>query len=81
MRKIRFLSYIAKTIGVKELDIPDELSSVSEILDFLYSTYPVMKDKISDLMVLMGEKTLILSKDMDLKVTDDLHITPIIAGG
>ena len=82
MRKIHFLSYITKITGKKEIEIPSEIKNIRDLIQYLQSEFDKMDSEfIHEHMLIMGEKVLVLPRDLNFDIVDDIYISPIIAGG
>lgn len=85
MFNIIFLSYIAKLVGTKSIELESRLKTIADVFDFLINEFPSIKTQISgespEVIILMGEKSLLLPRDLHLEVMDNIYISPIIAGG
>lgn len=85
MFNIIFLSYIAKIAGTKSIELVPHIKTIADVLDFLISEFPSIKSQIRgespEIIMLMGEKSLLLPRDLHLEVVGNIYISPIIAGG
>ena len=84
MIRIRFLSYLASIAEVEFIDLPSELITVADAIEFIKSKIPQLKKYLEDIpevLIIMNNTHLLLPRDLNLQITSDLIVSPIIKGG
>lgn len=78
--KLKLLLFgISKDImGSSTLDVELNGSSVHELKDWLYATYPKMKS-LNSLMIAVNNEY--AEDDLELKSTDEIALIPPVSGG
>ncbi|MHA2504025.1 MAG: MoaD/ThiS family protein [Candidatus Kariarchaeaceae archaeon] len=84
MIKVKFLSFLAHSVGVKELEI-DTRMSLQETLKYLADQFPKIADMLEGdappVTLILNGSSLYLPNDLDVEVFGELIVSPIIAGG
>ncbi len=64
------------------MELPEDITKVKDVLDYLKKKIPEFNRMfLTDYLVLMGDHVLLLPKDEELLLIDDIFIAPIISGG
>jgi len=83
--KVRFLAFVRRTAGVENFNIIETDISVRQALEIVGKKYPQLKelilDEVPEVSFILGERSLLIPKDLELPFTKDLIIGPIVAGG
>ena len=84
MIKVRFLSFLSHDTGVKEIHY-DLSGTVSDVIEKLCIDFPSIADLLEldnpEVSLILNDKSLYLPKDLDIEVSGELIVSPIIAGG
>ncbi len=84
MTRIRFLSYLVSIAKMEYLDLPSELKTVAEAIEFVIKTIPQLEkylEGIPEVLLIMNNSHLLLPRDLDLKIMSELIISPVVKGG
>ncbi|MCE7735022.1 MAG: hypothetical protein GPJ54_09105 [Candidatus Heimdallarchaeota archaeon] len=85
MKQVRFLSYLKIMTGVSRYNLTTNPNTVAEALQEVATTFPQIRDLIlddvPDVSFILGDRTLVTPKDLNLSLNDELIIGPIVAGG
>ena len=82
---VRFLSYVKRIIAVSDVDLGDSCKTVQDAINEIARRFPSIQDLIQndvpEVSFILGEKSLLVPKDLSLPFDKDLIIGPIVAGG
>ena len=85
MKQVRFLSYLKTLTGVSNYELKSDPNTIADALQEIANKFPQISDLILDTVpevsFILGERTLVTPKDLDLVLNDELIIGPIVAGG
>ena len=82
---VRFLSFVKRTIAVSDVDLGESFETVQDAINEIARRFPSLRDLIQDevpeISLILGEKSLLIPKDLSLPFDKDLIIGPIVGGG
>ena len=84
MARIRFLSYMVSIADMEYLDLPSDIITVAEAIEYVIIKLPQLEkylEGIPEVLIIMNNSHLLLPRDLNLKIISELIISPVVKGG